>query len=133
MEANEARFLLSDAKEENSFNLQNGGRLKNLRELAEALDIMPGEVFLHHVTEEKNDFVNWVNDVIGDKELAKEISKTRLRSIMLSKVANRVKKLNERLDEGTIPSQEFLRSGRTDFVVGILVGFLASLLVTTFI
>ena len=37
------------------------------------MDEMPTEVYVHHVNDERNDFANWIKDVIKDVKLADKI------------------------------------------------------------
>ncbi|MCK5140524.1 MAG: hypothetical protein KAK00_07765 [Nanoarchaeota archaeon] len=69
--------VLKRAPEKRAFILADGRKLKDLRELAFALEDMADEVFWHHVNDTKNDFVNWVEDVFKDKELAESIKNVR--------------------------------------------------------
>ncbi len=34
---------------------------------------MADEIFYHHVNEAKNDFANWIKDIIGEIELADQL------------------------------------------------------------
>lgn len=65
-----ARKILSKVHPDFSFKLKNGGEIKNLEELVHTLKIMDKKTFQHHVTKDKNDFMNWIRDVIKDEELA---------------------------------------------------------------
>ena len=56
--------VLKDVPTECVFYMVDGKALKNLKELAEALDMMEDEVFRHHVTDFNNDFSNWVGDLL---------------------------------------------------------------------
>ena len=58
------------AEGEECFWTTNGDVLENLAELRLAFGSMADEVFLHHVTSEKNDFADWVESVLGDAECA---------------------------------------------------------------
>jgi len=58
------------------FILHNGTIIKNLFELSKALDHMPQDIFTHHVNPNKNDFANWIRDVIKDKKLAEKVEST---------------------------------------------------------
>ncbi len=58
-----------------AFFLQNGKVLNSVRELYDEIHSMPEAVYFHHVTAERNDFSNWVKDVIEDKSLADKIAK----------------------------------------------------------
>lgn len=56
------------------FVLCTGGVIKSIKELALALDYLSDEEFRHHVNNERNDFSNWIRDVLKEDELAKQIS-----------------------------------------------------------
>jgi hypothetical protein len=59
------------------FILSNGNNLYSLKELSLELDNMSDEVFNFHVNDSKNDFHNWVRDVIKDEELSIIIEKVK--------------------------------------------------------
>ena len=69
---NPARILASVADEKRFF-CQDGSVLASLSELAERLRQMRQEAFRYHATYDKNDFANWVRDVLGDEVLAKKL------------------------------------------------------------
>ncbi len=69
--------FLSNVPEDKVFWLSNGQKLRNLKELRNALTSMPDDVFYHHVDQTHNDFANWIRDVVGDKALANEIQQSR--------------------------------------------------------
>lgn len=46
---------------------------KNMPQFIAAVKKLNDEEFKHHVNSDKNDFYNWVNDVVGDKELAEKL------------------------------------------------------------
>lgn len=56
------------------FFLHEGGELKSLEELYIELQTMEPRVFEHHVNAERNDFANWIRDVMGDRYLAHKLS-----------------------------------------------------------
>jgi hypothetical protein len=62
-----------NAKPEHYFILVTGVPLKNLKELANSLENMNDWVFSHHVNDSRNDFSNWIKDILGENELAEEI------------------------------------------------------------
>jgi hypothetical protein len=72
--------LSSDISPDKYFILCDGKPIKSFKELADVLQLMSDDMFKYHVTETKNDFANWINDVFNDVELAKKIriDKTRL-------------------------------------------------------
>ncbi len=89
----DAKKILSDVPEDKRFYVHNGSILKNLRELGGELERMSFETFHYHVNPYKNDFANWVNDVIGDKILADELRKVKTRKSMARHVRMRIKQL----------------------------------------
>ena len=68
------KSVLQDAPVENYFVLCNGRPLKNIKELADVMDEIEDHVFDHHVREDHNDFVAWVEGVFKEAELAKELA-----------------------------------------------------------
>ena len=89
----DAERILADASPEQCFWVNNGSIIKNLSEMANALAGMKDEIFSHHVNKEKNDFGNWVRDVLKDEELANNITNVRSKEKILKKVQSRLKKL----------------------------------------
>jgi hypothetical protein len=60
-------------KPEHYFVLSNGIKLSSLQEFSDNLKSMQPEIFHAHVNDGKNDFANWVNDVMGLTDLSQEI------------------------------------------------------------
>ena len=79
----QAQNLLSRVPEEYIFWCCDGTVFRDMKELAGGLATMSDDAFTHHVTSEKNDFYNWVRDVIRDEELAGDLAKaiTRLQAV----------------------------------------------------
>ena len=69
--------ILGEAPEEHHFVVADGKKLKNILELADALETMSEEIFRHHANEFKNDFSSWVKDVFYDHSLAEDISRAK--------------------------------------------------------
>ena len=65
------------AEGEHCFWTTNGDVLKDLEQLQLAFGTMDDEVFMHHVTKEKNDFADWVESVLDDAQCAQELRKSR--------------------------------------------------------
>jgi hypothetical protein len=61
------------------FFLADGRPIKSLFELADSLEDMSDEVFIHHVNPDKNDFAKWVQDVFGDEDLAIKLGQSKSR------------------------------------------------------
>ncbi len=85
--------ILSDCEADKAFYLANGTYLRNLHELADALKYMDSNTFLAHVNESKNDFYNWVLDVIEDEMLAERIKNIREKEMMARTIEQRIKEL----------------------------------------
>jgi hypothetical protein len=66
-----------DASSEACFWVNEGGVLKNLHDLQDALVIMTDEQFAFHTKRDGNDFAKWVEGVFGLKDLAKKIAKAK--------------------------------------------------------
>ena len=93
---NEARKYLSDVAPEQCFWVNNGPILKNLDELASMLPELNDEIFNHHVNNEKNDFSNWIRDVIGDQALANDLLSSKSKYSALNKIRNRLNSLKKK-------------------------------------
>lgn len=72
------------------FYLPNGKPVKSLRELVEEINIMSDEDFTSHVSDEKNDFSEWIEHVINDKALSDKIRPLRTKHDMLSVLMERI-------------------------------------------
>ena len=90
------RSRLSDVPGEKIFRCNDGKDLRNLEELSVALSDLTEQVFSHHVTEQRNDFSNWVRDVIGDSTLAKNLTKATDRAQASQIVGDRIGWLKDR-------------------------------------
>ena len=74
MSKEQAQKFLSKVSEEHVFWCHDGSIFRDMKELAEGLVKMLDEVFAYHVNPEKNDFSNWVRDVIKDEKLASDLA-----------------------------------------------------------
>ena len=94
----EAEKLLSGVPDQYVFWCKDGVILKNMKDLAEAMARMTDATFAYHSNAEKRDFSNWVRDIIGDYELAKELEKVWDRTKAAQIVSQRVASLSKRLN-----------------------------------
>ncbi len=78
----EANLEINHISPENCFFLCNGEVFRNLVELGYGMDLMDPETFEFHVNEHKNDFANWVCDVMQEHELAEALKQTQSRDKM---------------------------------------------------
>jgi hypothetical protein len=88
--------LLANVPEEYVFWCTDGRILRNMIELQEALDTMVEEVFVFHVNTTKNDFANWVRDIIKDEKLASDLQKAQGRIQAKKHVASRINTLSRK-------------------------------------
>jgi hypothetical protein len=66
-----------------AFTFSDNTSVSSLLELKHALSALPEDVVMGHIGEKNNDIVNWVEFVVGDKELAEELRKYNHRWGML--------------------------------------------------
>lgn len=74
---NTKQKVLVCADDDQCFWTTDGQILKDMQELATALDSMAEEVFSHHVTSDRNDFADWVEHVLEDAACATALRKSR--------------------------------------------------------
>ena len=74
------------APDEHRFWACNGDVLSDLHDVAACLNSMSKDEFMHHVNAEKNDFANWVHDILGDKTLATSLRKVKTKAGTLKKI-----------------------------------------------
>ena len=92
----EAKRLLGDAVEEYVFRCGDGSTLRNMKELGDALKTMADETYAFYANTEKNDFANWVKDIIKDERLAKDLQKALNRAQAAKLAASRMALLTKR-------------------------------------
>jgi len=98
----EAKRLLSNVPEEYIFWCHDGRVLRNLKELGDAMNTMADETYAFHANAERNDFANWVRDIIKDKRLRQDLQKAPGREQAAQIIASRI----STLDSSFIPSLE---------------------------
>ncbi len=92
-----AELWLRDVPQDKVFWFHDGKVVKNLDELATTLREMTEETFQYHATGDKNDFSNWVRDVVGDVTLANQLQKATIQATAARKVETRLNWLRARL------------------------------------
>jgi len=93
----EASRRLGDVPDEKRFWCHDGKLIKNLGELEKALNDMSDETFHYHLGEGRNDFSNWIRDVVGDDKLAKDLSKAKSHIQSSKAVAQRISFLQSKI------------------------------------
>lgn len=116
---------LQDVEADKYFKLHMGDELKSLEELRDALKTMDDETFGHHVNDERNDFANWVRDIIKDVRLADDLQRLRTRGKTLQRVEDRIRWLEEELKSST--PYLHIHSHVNQFLAGALLGLLVGL------
>lgn len=76
--------------------MNNGPVLKNVEELAAAMEGMGKDTYSYHANSNKNDFSNWIKEVIGDTKLANELLSSRNKDSALKKLRSRLNSLKKK-------------------------------------
>jgi len=90
------RKRLSEVPDDKVFWCGDGRVFKSLKDLATALNDMTEEIYLRHANGDRNDFSNWVHDVVGDVTLAYQLRKAKSRVTAARRVNERLEWLEER-------------------------------------
>jgi hypothetical protein len=96
-----AAILLSDVKHPELYFYLEGNKnraIKNLCELSDYMQAIPETTFVFHVSKEKNDFAQWVEEKVGDKILAQQMHKAPSQKRMAELVGLRVEWLKSRME-----------------------------------
>lgn len=70
---------IPSSPEETSLWLANGMTVRDIHELATALEAMDDKTFHYHVTEEKNEIADWIGEILHDDALAQKLRKVHKR------------------------------------------------------
>ncbi len=93
----EANRRLGDVPDEKRFWCHDGKLVKNLGELEKALSDMSDETFHYHSGGGRNDFSNWIREVVVDEKLAKDLSKAKSRMQAGKAIAQRISFLRSKV------------------------------------
>jgi hypothetical protein len=85
--------LLGDVPDDKRFWSCDGQLLRNMAELETYLKAVSHDTFHYHANESKNDFGNWVGDVIGDEKLAQDLRKSKTQAQAARCVSERISEL----------------------------------------
>lgn len=83
---------IKNAPEGKYFYFNNGKNAKNLRELHKEINKMDNEMYSAFVNNKKNDFYNWINDVLCHKKLAMSIKRVRAKETLIKKIEGELPK-----------------------------------------
>ncbi len=75
----------------------NGIVIRNMRDLLSTIDAMDEYAFRYHVNEDhnKNDFADWVRDVMGDEDLAMKLESVLDKKKYIQIIKKRLTQLNK--------------------------------------
>jgi hypothetical protein len=93
-----AEGRLGDVPQGKQFWCHDGRVVNNLPELGVALKQMDEETFRHHSSESRNDFSNWVRDVIGDDKLSRDLLKSTAQAQAAKCIDDRVAWLRSKIE-----------------------------------
>ena len=91
-----AQKILAEVAQEYAFRRYDGRVLRSMQELCDALSILTDEKF-GYWNAEKKDISNWVRDIIGDVQLARDLLKANSQSLAAWEVATRMSDLARQL------------------------------------
>ena len=91
----QAKCILGEAPWDKKFWACDGRAYSTLYDLEDALKTMDDGIFNYHCNEQKNDFANWVEYVIGDQKLTGKMRKAKTKSTMLKSVSAHLKELEK--------------------------------------
>ena len=83
---------LAQAPAHQEFWVNRGPMLRNLRELANFLEVVDVERFNYHTKNGRNDFANWVRDILHDADTAEAIKKAKTISATHTAVTKALKR-----------------------------------------
>jgi len=81
-----------NVSDEHCFWSCDGSIARNLEDLKNALLKMDKKSFTYHVNKEKNDFANWVKEVLGDDALANKLKKSKTIKTIIKAIEDSFKK-----------------------------------------
>ena len=94
MRREEVKKYLADVPEEYVFRCQDSCVFKNMRELRDGLVSMSDDIYTYHANTEKNDFSNWVKDIIKDEILAADLRNAKSKAEAGRRVVSRIATLS---------------------------------------
>jgi hypothetical protein len=80
---------------EQYFYVSDGSVLKSLNDFVLKMKNISSDSFAHHVNAEKNDFANWIREVLKDGKLALSVSKAKSPTDVLSAIQKRLSSIEK--------------------------------------
>ena len=94
-----ASRVLADVTDDHRFFCQDGFICKDLAGLSECLSHISQQVYSYHVSDNKNDFSNWIQDILGDKTLADTLLGIKKPAEAAKIVSERIAWLRKKLNQ----------------------------------
>jgi len=95
----DAEHILREVEPEKAFIFHNGHVVRSLEELSRTIKDISEDVFKHHVTEDRNDFGNWIEHVLKDTTLATAVRQANDRKLIIGIIDHRIKELKSAVEE----------------------------------
>jgi len=92
-----AAKLLANVPEEYVFFCTDGQIFNSMAGLGDALNSMSDETFGYHSNCDKRDFSNWLKEIVGDEELARDLANAATRTDAAVIVNTRIEVLKAKL------------------------------------
>jgi len=136
VDINKVEIFLKDADSKESFWVNNGPVVRNVYELVSALKNMDDAKFAHHVHDDKNDFSDWVRNVLKDIKLADSLLKEKDKDSAIREIQSRISFMEKQLDKlrktqvikGKIIEKAYLELV-ISFILGLVVGMALGILI----
>ena len=105
----EASRLLADVPPDKSFYLTSGSYIRNIHELLDALEHMTDDTFTFHVNDEKHDFLGWLRDVVGDKDILPAVEKATKRTKLIKVLCKRIEQLDATMHDSPFEERSIVK------------------------
>ncbi|MFT4308589.1 MAG: DUF5752 family protein [Candidatus Woesearchaeota archaeon] len=89
----EESWLLRQVPDDQALWLCNNATVQSMIELAETLECLDDATFRYHVQRSQNDFAQWIRHTVGDRDLAREISRVKTKETLARKIDKRLRAL----------------------------------------
>ncbi len=97
LKVEDIKKILSNVSDFESFWFCNNTVASSLEELSKLLLEVDDTTFRYHLHKNKNDYEDWIKNIIGDEEFSKEISRVKTRITLSKKIEERVDFLKKQL------------------------------------
>ncbi len=97
LKVEDIKKILSNVSDFESFWFCNNTVASSLEELSKLLLEIDDTTFRYHLHKNKNDYEDWIKNIIGDEEFSKEISRVKTRVTLSKKIEERVDFLKKQL------------------------------------